>query len=239
MPTIIFNADDFGLSNAVNYGILDSYLHGVVTSTTMLVNMPGTPHAVSLAKTHSSLGVGVHLALTVGKPILKDVPSLIDDNGYFYKIAEQRDEERVNVEEVAKEWTAQIETFLDYGLQPTHLDSHHHIHSWSHLLPVVEELSNNYQLPWRNYFEQPPTGVSFITESFDDSFYQTGVNTDIVERVLQTHIGSDSIEVMCHPAYVDASLLKLSSYTMERLEEGEVLTKVTIPEGCKAQKPRS
>ncbi|MEG0276419.1 MAG: ChbG/HpnK family deacetylase, partial [Coprobacillus sp.] len=71
MVKIINNADDFGYSNAINYGIIDCYLNGMLTSTTLMPAMPGFDHAVALAKQNPGLGIGVHLTLTCGRPVLE------------------------------------------------------------------------------------------------------------------------------------------------------------------------
>ena len=85
MIKLIVNADDFGLTEGTNYGIIDGHINGLVNSTTMMMNMPGTEHAVRLAKEYNLLGVGVHLVLTAGEPLLGDVPSLVGSDGSFHK----------------------------------------------------------------------------------------------------------------------------------------------------------
>ncbi|UTR06963.1 chitin disaccharide deacetylase [Alkalihalobacillus sp. LMS6] len=231
MPIVVFNADDFGLSKGVNYGILDSHLYGVVASTTMLVNMPATEHAVALAKQHPSLQVGIHLALTIGAPVSSEVPSLVDHSGQFRKLQAQRNEAIINPDDVLREWSLQIETFLRYGLKPSHLDSHHHIHRWAHLRTVIEELSKTYQLPWRHSFEQMPEGAAFYTESFDDRFYKNGVSNQGIDQILADHTDVHSLEIMCHPAYGDEPLQQTSSYVEDRVKETEILIHYSLPSG--------
>lgn len=148
MIKLIVNADDFGLTEGTNYGIIDGHINGLVNSTTMMMNMPGTEHAVRLAKEYNLLGVGVHLVLTAGEPLLGDVPSLVGSDGSFHKQSVVR-EGNINPEEVEREWTAQIEKFLSYGLTPTHLDSHHHVHGLPILHDVLERLAAKYNVPIR------------------------------------------------------------------------------------------
>ncbi len=231
MSTVVFNADDFGLSRGVNYGILDCHLHGVVSSTTMLVNMPGTRHAVALAQQHPSLRVGVHLALTIGTPLAENVPSLTNQDGQFRSLLEQRNERLIDPADVLREWTKQIETFFEFGLTPSHLDSHHHMHNWAHLRPVIEELASVYQLPWRHYFEETPHQTQMYTEAFDERFYKQGVTHKALDRILDEHRGVQSLEIMCHPAYADTTLTTTSSYVSERLKETDVLMTYTLPDG--------
>ena len=55
LSKLIVNADDFGYSEAVNYGIISAHRNGIVTSTTMMANMPGFDHAVNLLKENKDL----------------------------------------------------------------------------------------------------------------------------------------------------------------------------------------
>lgn len=87
MKHLIINADDFGYSKAVNLGIMESHINGVLTSTTLMANMPGVDHAVSLLKDMPNLCVGAHLTLTCGKPMLGEkVSTLIKENEYFFQV---------------------------------------------------------------------------------------------------------------------------------------------------------
>lgn len=73
---VIINADDFGLSPAVNRGIIEAYRAGGITSTSMMVNMPGLADAVHAARSLPGLGVGLHFNLTYGRPLSDPAPSL-------------------------------------------------------------------------------------------------------------------------------------------------------------------
>ena len=83
---VIFNADDFGYSKAINLGIIQAHKNGILSSATLMANMPGFEDAVKLAKENPELGVGVHLTLTCGYPVLSDVPTLCQENGKFHKL---------------------------------------------------------------------------------------------------------------------------------------------------------
>ncbi len=69
---IIINADDFGLCDGVNEAVAQAHSDGILTSATIMVNMPAAEKAVKIAKKLPSLGIGVHLNLTEGRPISKD-----------------------------------------------------------------------------------------------------------------------------------------------------------------------
>ena len=120
MKRLIVNADDFGFDEAVNYGILKGYQEGIVTSTSMMANMPGFAHAVTLAKQHRDLGIGVHLTLTCYYPLGKGYKSLTRRDGSFKK---QGDINEFDEEEMYEELKLQIEKVFASGLHPDHLDS--------------------------------------------------------------------------------------------------------------------
>ncbi len=229
MIKLIVNADDFGYSRGVNYGIIDAHKYGIVNSTTMMMNMPGVNHAVELAKEHPTLKVGIHLVLTCGKPLRLDVPTLMDEQGNFKKLNDFIKDKNLSLMELEREWTRQIERFLDFGLTATHFDSHHHVHSIPEFLPVIQRLSRKYNLPVRRISEQPIEGVPTFTDCFFHDFYGSGVSQDYFIELSQRDVDNQTVEVMCHPGYLDFEVLNGSSYAADRVKETSILTSVTLP----------
>ena len=132
MVNLITNSDDFGLTDSITDAIVDTHLNGIMTSTTMMVNMPGFEYAVKKAKEISSLGVGIHFNLTEGIPLAtpNQIPDLIDNSGKFLNNAAQRKNliyGKHLYNQAKIELTLQLEKLLDNGVKPTHFDSHHHI----------------------------------------------------------------------------------------------------------------
>ena len=105
------NADDFGHSDATNDGIVRAREHGIVTSTSLMVRRPGAEHAARYARANPDFSVGLH----------------IDFGPWEYP---DDDQERVDEgAPVADEVDAQLELFRELvGREPTHVDSHHHVH---------------------------------------------------------------------------------------------------------------
>ena len=133
MKRLIVNADDYGLTATVSAGIRQAHQEGIVTSTTAMMNMAGVEDELHTALSACpKLGLGVHLVLTAGQPLLpvKEVPSItaISGSESFPKLAIlSKSGDRLKAEEVKAEWRAQIEKFIrTTGRQPDHLDSHHH-----------------------------------------------------------------------------------------------------------------
>jgi predicted glycoside hydrolase/deacetylase ChbG (UPF0249 family) len=229
MIQLIINADDFGFSPGVNYGIMESFLNGIVNSTTMMMNMTGTEHAIQLAKKHLNLRVGVHLVLTCGKPLREDVPSLVGEDGHFHSLTDLPKANQISLEELEREWTAQIERFILSGLQPSHFDSHHHVHFIEEFQPVVKNLSKKFDLPVRRNGQIQVNGVKSFSDLSLFDFYGEGVAPNYFNKLAERIEDGKIVEIMCHPAYVDNSLLRGSSYTFKRLTEIEILTQITLP----------
>ena len=134
-------ADDFGLSPAINRGIVEAHRAGCVTSTSLLVNAPGFRDALDRLADAPSLQVGLHLNLTVGSPVAprQDVETLFDPRtGAFYslpRLVRRTLAGLVRPGHVALECAAQLDHLRAAGITVAHLDSHHHVH----VLPRVWE----------------------------------------------------------------------------------------------------
>src|SRR5438552_10820876 len=87
---LLVNADDFGLSPGVNRGILEAHHAGLVTSTSIMANLPAADDGAALVGTAPRLEVGVHLNLTAGAPLSPavEIPSLVRENGSFCILGE-------------------------------------------------------------------------------------------------------------------------------------------------------
>lgn len=138
MKRLIVNADDFGLTRGINRGIVRAFTDGIVTSASLLVSADAFEEAVALARQHSGLDVGLHLALVGERAVLgREVPSLADENGRliptFGEFIRRVSLGRINWDEVELEMAAQIARFRETGLPLTHIDSHQHLH----MLPPV------------------------------------------------------------------------------------------------------
>ncbi len=146
---LIVNADDFGISEGVNRGIAEAHRRGILTSTTVMANMPAFDHAVKTALENPTLGVGVHLNLTSGRPLLavSRVPDLVGSDGRFCSlrsVLRRLTLGRPEPGQIEAELSAQVERVLAAGISPTHLDSHHHVHMHPRLQPVAIRVARRY-----------------------------------------------------------------------------------------------
>jgi len=147
---LIVNADDFGLTAGVNRAVIEGHTRGVITSATLMANMPAFDAAVRLAKDHLSLGVGLHINITQGRPVAdaSRVSSLINDRGEFLgttgAILRRMLAGRLKIEEVVVELRAQIEKAVRAGLRLTHVDSHKHTHALPRICEAIVSTIKDY-----------------------------------------------------------------------------------------------
>src|SRR5690349_464161 len=152
MRYLIVNADDFGMTSGVNRAVIEAHTHGIVTSTTLMANMPAFDDAVRLAKAHPNLGVGLHFNVTQGRPVAEAarVRSLLDERGEFFgtstAILRRALAGRVRWQEVEIEFCAQVEKVLNAGLKLTHVDSHKHAHALQQVSCVIALAVGRYRI---------------------------------------------------------------------------------------------
>jgi predicted glycoside hydrolase/deacetylase ChbG (UPF0249 family) len=153
--SLIVNADEFGLTEGINEGIIEVHSHGIVTSTTMVANLWAFDHAVALSRKYPSLAVGVHLNLTHGAPILPPgrVHTLVDHNGYFFRrrpFLQRLILGQISMIQVYEEFRAQIDKVIAAGISPSHIDSHESVYMYPDLFfKVVTPVARLYRLPIR------------------------------------------------------------------------------------------
>jgi len=162
MKSIIINADDFGLSRSINRGIIQAYKEGVLTSSSLLVNMPGFEDAVNLIKDNPGLDIGLHINFFRGRPVMPPdkTATITDAKGFFlqdvFSIATKIYQRRISLKELEAECEAQIKMALDKGINITHLDSEKHLHLISHVYNIVVKLAKKYGInKIRNINEYP------------------------------------------------------------------------------------
>lgn len=250
---LIVNADDYGRTPAVSQGVRNAHLFGVVRSTTCMMNMPSAVEDIRIALEEApQLGLGVHLVLTSGKPLLpaEQVSSLLTPDGSFYKLEQfQSHLEQIDPIQVKAEWRAQIERFVAAaGRPPTHLDSHHHSSYFTEpLFRGMLELAQEYGTGIRQGFAQgdddslaglPAEILAPVREFaprllkefkpktadvFHASFFGERATKGELMRLIHV-VETGTAELMCHPGYADPILLAGSTYAQQREAELAILT---------------
>ena len=225
---LIINADDFGFSVGVTDGIVQAHQAGILTSTTLMTTMPDAQRAVELARRNQGLGVGIHLCLTQGTPLADmDVP-LFSPRGVFPprvgQLLWRLTRDKSTLRQVRREWESQINFAVSRGLQPTHLDSHKHIHHWPPLGDIAIDLARHFNIRYiRCAREQAIPGIprpaigyrllSRMADGLASRIHRAGLTTTDwffglaatgrfsadVWRLLLANLPPGTGEVMVHP----------------------------------------
>lgn len=220
---LVVNSDDFGMTEGTNRAILDSHTHGIVTSTSLLANGLAFDHAVALAHDMPTLGVGVHLTLTEGKPLtpLFSGEFPLSNAPYVRAMLTGRLDRRA----IWREFEAQTAKIIDAGLRPTHIDGHKYIHLLPGIADIAADTARKFNIPFIRLPRpaDPPTPISravglaalivmeWTARPFTRGlkhadrfvgFADTGHLTD--SRLLRLlHRSRPGVtELVCHPAYL-------------------------------------
>lgn len=217
---LIINADDFGMCEGNTLGILSAHKNGVLTSATCMMNMPYASLALEEAKKYPHFGVGIHLTLTVGKPLVEGAKSFTDENGYFKRPSHYPDKKpHADEKELYTEWKAQIEKFISIAnKKPTHIDSHHHVHMLPWHQDVVLKLAQEYDIPIRQR-QQITNTYEYV--HVDEHFYEDGVSLQTAKEIIENN--DDVVEFMTHVGFLDQELYDMSSYNMPRMKELQII----------------
>jgi predicted glycoside hydrolase/deacetylase ChbG (UPF0249 family) len=229
---LIVNADDLGRTHGINTGVFEAHRLGIVTSATAMVNYESLREAAAMSREHPALGIGLHVALTGGRPALpaSSIPSLVDAEGAQPSKPEGLLSPRP--EEIAAEVEAQFRKFIEvFGRKPTHLDSHHHSHRRPDVFEVVRALALREGLPVRNAGGSMGAALKSAgvrtNDAFEERFFDEGVSVSNLLHILQ-HLPEGSTEIMCHPAHPDAELAATSSYAAVRVLELSALCEPSV-----------
>ena len=146
---LVINADDLGLAESVNRGIFETIERGVVTSTSLMVNMPACDDAIQRLRDWlqrgdpKTLSVGLHFNIAAGSP-LASCSTLLDARRKFLplpKLVWRVLNRRIDARDVHQELEAQLDRakrlLTPLGMKVTHIDSHRHVHCFPVVFDVV------------------------------------------------------------------------------------------------------
>jgi predicted glycoside hydrolase/deacetylase ChbG (UPF0249 family) len=177
MKSLIVNGDDFGSSHGVNHGIIVAHEQGVLTSTSMMVDLPASLEAAQLGADHPSLGIGLHVVL------------------------ESPGDAPPREEEVKR----QLDRFIELtGHLPTHIDTHHNVHRDPRVLPALLAVSEQHSLPLRGHCGV--RHISTFYGQWDGETHLESVSPAALARIVATDVEDGFNELCCHPGYVNGEL---------------------------------
>jgi predicted glycoside hydrolase/deacetylase ChbG (UPF0249 family) len=150
---LVINGDDLGLLPGIDRGLARAAGEGIVSSLSLLANGPAFAGGVEFCRSHTDIGIGVHLALVEGRAL-----TTWDDGGMgrgqenllpvdYRQFIRDYTLRRINLQRVTAELRAQLERILGAGIRPDHLDGHQHLHLFPPLAPVFAGLGREYGIP--------------------------------------------------------------------------------------------
>jgi chitin disaccharide deacetylase len=212
---LIVNADDFGLSDGVNRGIIQAHEHGVVTSASLMVRWPAAGTAAAYARERGELDLGVHLDL--GEWVYRD-----GEWAALYDVVPAEDETLMR-DEVRR----QLDAFQSLmGAPPTHIDSHQHVHRQQPLRGIVRAFARDLGVPVRHFTPSIQYCGEFYGQTGKGEPHHDAVSQEALVRVLRSlPIGVS--ELCCHPGYDDDLD---TMYRLERRLEVEALCDPVVRE---------
>ncbi len=224
---LIVNADDALLTPAVTEAILCCHDEGIVSSTTCLVNLPLDERALRGLKKRKHLGLGLHLNITLGRPLspVRKVRSLVNAEHIFRRPDVQL-EHRPKAQAVRIEYEAQIKRFQKlFGRLPTHIDTHHQLHADPFYASIFALVAQKYKLPVRRSaaldgFKAKHSQAKLKTTDywFGNLSPERYWRPDVLDSVLR-NLPTGVSEIMCHPGKNDAALRRISSFQEGRAAE--------------------
>jgi chitin disaccharide deacetylase len=206
---LIVNADDFGRSASVNRGVIEAHEHGIVTSASLMVRWPAAEEATAYARASSGLSLGLHV--DVGEWAYRE-------DGWVQLYGAAADLEA----EVAQ----QLARFRELaGRDPTHLDSHQHVHREEPLRSIMLRLAGELGVPLREFSDRVRYCGDFFGQAAKGRPYPEGITVDRLLRIVAS-LRPGVTELGCHPG-LDGELE--SSYRDERPREVEALCDPRVP----------
>jgi predicted glycoside hydrolase/deacetylase ChbG (UPF0249 family) len=201
---LIVNADDFGQNQGINGGIIESHKLGIVTSASLMVRGEAATEAAEYASSNGRLSVGLHVDLgewgcRQGEWWLRYQVVPLDD--------------AVSVRE---EVYRQLDAFRRLvGRDPSHIDSHQHVHREEPVRAIVAELGHQLQVPVRHLTRTIRYCGRFYGQTKTGECVPEAVSASSLVRIIKS-LPPGLTELACHPGYAEGLQ---SDYKDERVLE--------------------
>jgi predicted glycoside hydrolase/deacetylase ChbG (UPF0249 family) len=218
---LIVNADDFGLSPGVNAGVARTHEEGILTSASLMVRPPAAEEAAAYALATPALGVGLHVDL--GEWVWRD--------GTWAAVYEvvSVDGDPQAVETEVRSQLARFRALV--GRDPTHLDSHQHVHRWESVWEIFKRLATELGVPLRHHLG----GVAYCGDLYGHDAQGVPIPEAITPAALMeiiASLGPGVTELACHPGLgADTG----TAYDIEREQEVEVLCDPRVAETLRGE----
>jgi chitin disaccharide deacetylase len=229
-PILVITADDLGYSQSVNDAIFRSLQKGYINSASLMVNTQGFENAVlEIIKENLYDKIGVHVNLTEGAPLTKNYfGHFVDTNNNWNRNSITKLRYHLPKDfkiSFSNEICAQIEKVISQGFNPSHISSHHHVHTLPCFFPLFLSIAKRYNIKLRlaqGYNEN--NYLKYLYRSYINQKVKTsGLNfTDAFTTIssfkkLINKGRGNTIEIMVHPVLNDTCNIidKISKKSLE------------------------
>ncbi|MFT4971508.1 MAG: hypothetical protein ACI9JY_000707 [Saprospiraceae bacterium] len=168
---LIITADDYGYADHIDRGIIKAAKSNCLTSVSCFSNIPRTKLEAKIAELKAAkldIGIGMHLTISSGRPILSGLKSLITIQKRFPKYHFQKPSQykfrKVNLGELERELRAQIEQLASIiGLEKIdHLANHHNfLYFYPPFFEIFTDLAKEYDIPIRSPLNWSKSGKKY------------------------------------------------------------------------------
>jgi chitin disaccharide deacetylase len=211
---LIVNADDFGRSHGVNDGVITAHEHGIVSSASLMVRWPAVKPAAAYARAHPRLSVGIHIDL--GEWVFREGAWLP-----LYEVVPILDDRRV-----ASEVARQLSDFRRLvGSEPTHLDSHQHVHRREPVRSILLGVARELGVPLRGHDRLVRYVGDFYGQTAEGLPLPGVISAEKLIAIINA-LPTGVTELGCHPGLGDDLE---AAYSGERAEEVNVLCDARVP----------
>ena len=211
MKNLIVNADDFGLTAGINAGVVQAHLHGIVSSTTLMVHGAAAEAAAALARQHPRLGVGLHI----------DLWEHVLQGGHWVRSYEHCAGDADAVRTEIEQQLARFRSLV--GREPDHMDTHQHVHRQAPVGDVVRAFAQQHGLALREHGGLRYVG-GFYGQDGMGGPYPEGITPERLMELIDALPEGEVTELSCHPGYVAADdMLGGTMYRVERNVECRTL----------------
>jgi chitin disaccharide deacetylase len=189
---LIVNADDFGLCRGVNRGVIEAAERGIVTSASLMVRQPAAAAAAAAyAGQNRNITIGLHL----------DLGEWIYQNGdwvWLDEVVPINDADAVRAEV-----NRQLAAFRELmGRDPSHLDSHQHVHHKEPLRSIALEMARALSVPLRGCDPRIRYFGGFYGQTAFGQASPEGISVGGLKTILEM-LPEGATELGCHPGYTE------------------------------------
>ncbi len=243
---LLVQADDFGFTKGVTYGIVDAIDNGVLRNTGLFTNMPSAELAVSFMEDRPQACFGIDFNIVSGKPVAnpKLIPALLDEKGEFVRSGVSLKDPRFQTEEgrramfpydqVYTELRAQYDRFVQLtGKKPGYVHPHSLMHE--NYMDAIRQIAKEENVPFSMDIQKKfgfvsvhdfiPGGMSSMKKKVFDSQAQLDKNPLAdVQKCAEEFLKHEYVVISGHAGFVDADLLSHTTLSLERMRDHECVT---------------